>query len=55
MMIILSVLMGYRSRANQRVDTYSVYGGADETSLARPKSASFRTSLLTNRFSAIAI
>lgn len=40
-----------RGSANQRVETYSVYGGNDETSLARPKSASFMTSLLTNRFS----
>jgi hypothetical protein len=39
--------------ANQRVETYSVYGGTDETSLARPKSASFMTSLLTSKFSTI--
>jgi hypothetical protein len=39
--------------ANQRVETYSVYGATDETSLARPKSASFMTSLLTSKFSTI--
>jgi len=37
---------------NQRVDTYSVYGGCEETSRARPKSASLMTSFVHNKFSA---
>lgn len=36
---------------HQRVETYSVYGGIDETSLANPKSATLRTSFVTSKFS----
>lgn len=36
---------------HHRVETYSVYGGSEETSRASPKSAIFMTSLLTNKFS----
>lgn len=35
-----------------RVETYWVYGGIDDTSLASPKSAIFKTSFDTSKFSA---
>lgn len=36
---------------HQRVETYSVYGGIDDNSLASPKSAILRTSFVTSKFS----
>lgn len=36
----------------QRVETYSVYGGCEQTSRARPKSAIFMMSFVTSKFSA---
>ena len=36
---------------HQRVETYSVNGGSDDTSLASPKSAILMISLVTSKFS----
>lgn len=41
-----------QENTNQRVETYSVYGGCELISRARPKSAILIVSFVTNKFSA---
>lgn len=44
--------MAWENITHHRVETYWVYGGIDDTSLASPKSAILRTSFVTSKFSA---